>query len=164
VGETISGALARHYGSWEAFAAAAIAAADKGGEWEELESIEKIGPTKAQAIVDFFAEPHNRQSLARLIHDPRKNPHGVEPQEAEKPSRSSPVSGKTIVFTGTLEKMTRDEAKARAVSLGAQVSGSVSKKTDLVVAGPGAGSKLREAQALGVQVIDEDAWIKLIGG
>jgi DNA ligase (NAD+) len=164
VGETISGALARHYGSWDAFEAGATAAADKGAEWDELESIEKIGPTKAQAIVEFFSEPHNRASLARLLRDARKNPHGIEPQEAEKPSRSSPVSGKTIVFTGTLERMTRDEAKARAVALGAQVSGSVSKKTDLVVAGPGAGSKLREAQALGVEVIDEDAWLRLIGG
>ncbi|MBL8551125.1 MAG: NAD-dependent DNA ligase LigA [Hyphomonadaceae bacterium] len=164
VGETIAGQLARHFVTWDAFAQTSIAAKKDEAAFAELSSIEKIGPTKAQAIVDFFAEKHNRDSLDHLIYDPKKNPTGVEPQEAEKPSQSSPVSGKTIVFTGTLEKMTRDEAKARAVSLGAQVSGSVSKKTHLVVAGPGAGSKLKEAQALGVEVIDEDAWIKLIGG
>lgn len=165
VGETIAGILARHYGSWDAFAQAAEAAArGDAGALADLASVEKIGPTKAQAIVDFFAEKHNRETLDALVFDARRNPDGVKPQDAEKPAQSSPVSGMTIVFTGTLEKMTRDEAKARAISLGAKVSGSVSKKTDLVVAGPGAGSKLKEASALGVRVIDEDAWIALIGG
>ncbi|MDX2237400.1 MAG: NAD-dependent DNA ligase LigA [Hyphomonadaceae bacterium] len=160
IGETISDTLARAYGSWAALAEAAIAAADRAGPaWAELESIEKIGPTKAQALVDFFAEPHNRAMLQRLIYDPRNNPAGVRPRDAEKAASTHALSGKTIVFTGTLEKMTRDEAKARALALGAKVSGSVSKKTDLVVAGPGAGSKLKEATALGVEVIDEDAWI-----
>jgi DNA ligase (NAD+) len=165
IGETIAGILARHYCSWSAFTEAALAASDKTDPaWSELASVEKIGPTKAQAIVDFFAEPHNRETLAQLVYDAKKNPDGVKPQDAEKPSQTSPVSGMTIVFTGTLEKMTRDEAKARAVSLGAKVSGSVSKKTDLVVAGPGAGSKLKEASALGVKVVDEDGWLAMIGG
>jgi DNA ligase (NAD+) len=165
VGETIAGILARHYGSWDAFAEAALAASDKSGAaWNELASVEKIGPTKAQAIVDFFAEPHNQETLVQLVFNAKKNPDGVKPQEAEKPSQTSAVSGLTVVFTGALEKMTRDEAKARAIALGAKVAGSVSKKTDLVVAGPGAGSKLKEANALGVRVVDEDGWIAMIGG
>ncbi len=160
IGETISDTLARAYGSWAALAEAATAAADRAGPaWAELESIEKIGPTKAQALVDFFAEPHNRAMLQRLLYDAQNNPAGVRPRDAEKAASTHALSGKTIVFTGTLEKMTRDEAKARALALGAKVAGSVSKKTDLVVAGPGAGSKLKEATALGVEVIDEDAWI-----
>jgi DNA ligase (NAD+) len=95
--------------------------------------------------------------LARLMNA------GIAPQDAERPILESPVAGMTVVFTGSLEKMTRDEAKARAASLGAKVSGSVSKKTDLVVAGPGAGGKLKEAEALGVKVIDEDGWLEMIG-
>ncbi len=165
IGETLAGVLARHYGSWDAFAVAGRAAADhESAAWAELSSVEKIGAVKAQAVVDFFAEKHNRDALDALLYDAKKNPDGVSPRDAEQPAQTSPVSGMTIVFTGTLEKMTRDEAKARAISLGAKVSGSVSKKTDLVVAGPGAGSKLKEASALGVKVIDEDAWIELVGG
>jgi DNA ligase (NAD+) len=163
VGETIAQVLARHYGSWDALYNAGVAAADRADPaWAELVSVERIGPTKAEAVADFFAEKHNREMLAHLIHDAKSNPGGVSPVDAEKPASTSPVSGMTVVFTGTLEKMTRDEAKARASMLGAKVSGSVSKKTDLVVAGPGAGSKLKEAAALGVKVIDEDAWLELI--
>jgi DNA ligase (NAD+) len=112
----------------------------------------------AEGIKDFFDEPHNRKALASLLKEVK-----VEKAVAPKVA-NSPVAGKTLVFTGTLEKMTRPEAKARAEALGAKVAGSVSKKTDLVIAGPGAGSKLTEAKDLGVEVIDEDQWIKLIGG
>jgi DNA ligase (NAD+) len=111
----------------------------------------------AEAIRDFFDEPHNRKTLDRLLKEVN-----VVPVKA--PAKVSPVSGQTVVFTGSLEKMTRAEAKARAESLGAKVSASVSSKTDLVVAGPGAGSKLADAQKFGVKVIDEDAWLELIGG
>lgn len=163
VGETIGQVLARHYGSWAAFASAAEAAASGDAQAKaELTSVERIGPTKAEAVIDFFAEKHNRDMLAGLIYDATRNPDGVDPVDAEKPAMDSPVAGMTVVFTGTLEKMTRDEAKARASMLGAKVSGSVSKKTDLVVAGPGAGSKLKEAAALGVEVIDEDEWLRRI--
>ena len=163
VGETIAQVLARHYGSWVAFYDAGVASA--GGDEQaraELTSVERIGPTKAEAVVDFFAEKHNIEMLAGLIFDANKNPDGVSPQDAEKPVMDSPVAGKTVVFTGTLERMTRDEAKARASMLGAKVAGSVSKKTDFVVAGPGAGSKLKEAQALGVAVLTEDEWLAKI--
>ncbi|HSZ74338.1 MAG TPA: NAD-dependent DNA ligase LigA, partial [Rhizomicrobium sp.] len=154
VGETTARLIARHYRSWEAFAEAM---ADKNA-MEELQTIEGIGETVAEAVKDFFDEPHNRGALKRLLKE-------VTVLEMAAPKRSgSPVIGKTIVFTGTLEKMTRQEAKARAESLGAKVSGSVSKKTDLVVAGPGAGSKLTDAKNFGVEVIDEDAWLKLIAG
>jgi len=156
VGETIGQVLARHYGAWEALRAAGEAAA--GGDaaaLAELTAVERIGPIKAAAICRFFAEPQNREALDQLA------AAGVQPKPAEQPSADSPIAGKTIVFTGTLEKMTRDEAKAQATALGAKVSGSVSRKTDLVVAGPGAGSKLKDAAALGVEVIDEDAWIAL---
>jgi DNA ligase (NAD+) len=124
---------------------------------EELDSISGIGETVAKAIKDFFDEPHNRKALDHLLPE-----LDIQPVAAPKTAHS-PVVGKTVVFTGTLEKMTRPEAKARAEALGAKVAGSVSKKTDIVVAGPGAGSKLAEAQKLGVQVMDEDAWLKLIG-
>jgi len=164
VGETNAKRFARHYGSWAALAAAAEAAepprekGDKGNEaWREINDIEGIGPIVAGALVDFFAEAHNRAALDALLAE-------VTPEDEAAPAATgSPVAGKTVVFTGTLEKMTRDEAKARAEALGAKVSGSVSKKTDLVVAGPGAGSKLKQAEALGVEVIDEEAWIALAG-
>ena len=151
VGETTARLIARHYRT--------IAAFLKGMESDEarteLESLEGIGGVVAEAICDFFAEPHNVKALHRLL-----DRLDVQPMAA--PAKSSPVSGKTVVFTGTLEKMTRQEAKARAESLGAKVSGSVSAKTDIVVAGPGAGSKLKDAQKHGVAVMDEDAWLKLI--
>ena len=139
----------------EAIAAVKAAAKQAPGEdYLELGRIDGVGPVAADHLVDFFAEKHNTDALKRLLKE-------VTAKDQPRAATSSKVSGLTIVFTGTLEKMTRDEAKARAIALGAKVSGSVSKKTDLVVAGPGAGSKLAEAEKLGVKVIDEDAWIKL---
>jgi DNA ligase (NAD+) len=152
VGETTARLIARHYRT--------IGALLKGVKGEEaraeLESLEGIGGVVAEAICDFFDEPHNVKALDRLL-------EWLDVQPMAAPAKTSPVSGKTVVFTGTLEKMTRQEAKARAESLGAKVSGSVSAKTDIVVAGPGAGSKLKDAQKHGVEVLDEDAWLKLIG-
>jgi DNA ligase (NAD+) len=111
----------------------------------------------ARALVDFLAEEHNVEALDRLLAE-------VTPLDEEPVGEvSSPVAGKTVVFTGALERMSRDEAKAMAERLGAKVSGSVSKKTDLVVAGPGAGSKLKQAGELGIEVIDEDQWFVLAG-
>jgi DNA ligase (NAD+) len=157
VGETTARLLARSYGSIAAFRAAMVAAArDRDGEaFAELDNIEGIGPTVAAAIADFFAEPHNVAVVDELLREVR-----TEPLEAV--DHASPVSGKRVVFTGTLERMTRPEAKATAERLGAKVSGSVSKNTDYVVAGPGAGSKLKEAHALGVAVLSEEDWLKLI--
>ncbi len=128
------------------------------GAVTELEEIGGVGEVLAQAVKDFFDEKHNRKLVDHLLKEVE-----VVPLAAPKIA-GSPVAGKTVVFTGTLEKMTRQEAKARAESLGAKVAGSVSAKTDLVVAGPGAGSKLAEAQKHGVEVIDEDGWLALIGG
>ncbi len=153
VGDTTARLIARHYRTIGAF----LKSMESEDAKAELESLEGIGGVVAEAIQDFFDEPHNRKALARLL-------EWLEVQPMAAPSRSSPVSGKTVVFTGTLEKMTRQEAKVRAESLGAKVSGSVSAKTDIVVAGPGAGSKLKEAQKHNVQVLDEDAWLKLISG
>ncbi|HEY4276473.1 MAG TPA: NAD-dependent DNA ligase LigA [Rhizomicrobium sp.] len=151
VGETTARLIARHYRTIDAFLDGMKAENAR----EELESLEGIGGVVAEAICDFFDEKHNVKALNRLLEW-----LDVTPMAA--PSRSSPVSGKTVVFTGTLEKMTRQEAKARAESLGAKVSGSVSAKTDIVVAGPGAGSKLKDAQKHNVPVMDENAWLKLI--
>jgi len=158
VGEITARLLARSYGSAKAFRDAMIAAArNRAGEaFTELDNIEGIGPTVAEAIADFFAEPHNVKVVDELLEH-------VSPEPLEAVENASPVSGKTVVFTGTLEHMTRSEAKAKAERLGAKVAGSVSKKTDYVVAGPGAGSKLKEAQSLGVQVLSEEEWLKLIG-
>lgn len=159
VGEGNAKLLARAYGSFSAFSAAMEAAQDRSSEaWAELNAIDGIGETVAEAVVQFFAEDHNREALTALLAE-------VTPQDAEKISaEGSPVAGKTVVFTGSLERMTRDEAKAMAERLGAKVAGSVSKKTDLVVAGPGAGSKLKTAQDLGIEVITEDGWFDLVGG
>ncbi|WFR94021.1 NAD-dependent DNA ligase LigA [Rhizobium tumorigenes] len=158
VGETNAKLLARSYGTYEAFGEAMREAAPLTGDaWNDLNAIEGIGEVVARAIVEFYKEPRNSEVIERLLRE-------VRPQDAEKPKASgSPVAGKTVVFTGTLEKMTRDEAKATAESLGAKVAGSVSKKTDIVVAGPGAGSKLDKARELGVQTMDEDEWLALIG-
>jgi DNA ligase (NAD+) len=153
VGETTARLIARHYRSIGAF----MAGMKEEGARAELESLEGIGGVVAEAICDFFDEPHNVKALNRLL-------AWLDVQDMAAPAKTSPVSGKTVVFTGTLEKMTRQEAKARAESLGAKVSGSVSAKTDIVVAGPGAGSKLKDAQKHNVQVMDEDAWLKLIAG
>ncbi|MFL5238853.1 MAG: NAD-dependent DNA ligase LigA [Rhizomicrobium sp.] len=152
VGETTAKLLARTYRTVDDF----IAAMESKTAVEDLDSIEGIGLTVAEAIKDFFDEPHNREAVDHLLDQVT-----VTPLAAARAS-NSPVAGKTVVFTGSLEKMTRQEAKARAESLGAKVSGSVSSKTDLLVAGPGAGSKLAEAQKHGVKVIDEDAWLALV--
>jgi DNA ligase (NAD+) len=158
VGETTAKLLARHYGTYEAFEGAMKESAGFSGDaWANLNNIEGIGEVVARAMVEFFKEPRNVEVIDRLLAE-------VSPQPAEQPTASdSPVAGKTVVFTGSLEKFTRDEAKARAESLGAKVAGSVSKKTDYVVAGPGAGSKLDKARELGVQVMTEDEWLAFIG-
>ncbi|NYJ15311.1 DNA ligase (NAD+) [Rhizobium leguminosarum] len=159
VGETTAKLLARSYGTYEAFAMAMKEAAPLSGDaWNDLNAIEGIGEVVARAMVEFYKEPRNVEVITQLLEE-------VTPQQAEQPvTTGSPVAGKTVVFTGSLEKFTRDEAKARAESLGAKVAGSVSKKTDIVVAGPGAGSKLDKARELGVQTMDEDEWLALISG
>lgn len=157
IGETNARLLARHYGSFEALRAAGLAAADPvSPERQELDAIDGVGPTVVEALTDFFGEPHNEQLLDRLLAQ-------VTPQPLEAVASASPVAGKIVVFTGALERMTRDEAKAMAERLGAKVAGSVSSKTDLLVAGPGAGSKLKDAQKHGVEVIDEAGWFDLVG-
>lgn len=157
VGETTAKLLARAYGTYAAFEAGMKEAAPLSGDaWNDLNNIDGIGEVVARAIVEFYKEPRNLDVIERLLQE-------VTPEAAEVPvSTNSPVAGKTVVFTGSLEKMTRDEAKAMAERLGAKVSGSVSKKTDLVVAGPGAGSKLDKAREFGVEVIDEDAWLERV--
>lgn len=159
VGETTAKLLARSYGSYAAFAEAMQAAGSKFGDaWNDLNSIDGIGEVVAASIVEFFKEPRNLEVVERLLSE-------VTPLDAEAAVVSdSPVAGKTVVFTGSLERFTRDEAKTRAEGLGAKVAGSVSKKTDYVVAGPGAGSKLDKARELGVEVMSEDEWLALIGG
>ena len=156
VGETTAVALARGYGTWQAFHDACLKLAKGDDETKrEMDALDQIGDTVIESLSEYFAESHNRRRVERLAEH-------VHILDAEKPRADSPVAGKTVVFTGTLEKMTRDEAKASAERLGAKVSGSVSKKTDYVVAGPGAGSKLTEAKKLGVHVLTEDEWVKLI--
>jgi DNA ligase (NAD+) len=157
VGETTALALARGYGSWESFHEACLKVA-RGDEETiaEMDALDQIGDTVIKSVAAYFGESHNRGIVERLTGE-------VTILDAEKPKSNSAVAGKTVVFTGALEQMTRDEAKARAERLGAKVSGSVSKKTDYVVAGPGAGSKLNEAKKHGVEVLTEDEWLKLIG-
>jgi DNA ligase (NAD+) len=156
VGETTAIALARGYGSWDGFHDACLRLAKDDEEAkEEMDALDQIGDTVIESLHDYFGEPHNRRRVERLAAQ-------IKILDAEKPRSDSAVAGKTVVFTGTLEKMTRDEAKASAERLGAKVSGSVSKKTDYVVAGPGAGSKLAEAKKHGVKVLTEDEWAKLI--
>jgi DNA ligase (NAD+) len=158
VGETNARRLARHFGTFEALREVGRAALDPESEARaELNAIEGVGDVVAEAVAEFFAEKHNEDALDALLQE-------VTPEPMEEVQTSTPVAGKTIVFTGALERMTRDEAKAQAERLGAKVSGSVSKKTDLVVAGPGAGSKLTKAEELGIEVISEDEWLSRVGG
>ncbi len=158
VGESAANLLARHYGTWEAFERAMTAATvGEGPEWEALLAIDGVGRVLAASVVNTFHQAAERASIDRLA-----AMLDVEPA-AQPVTTGSPVAGKTLVFTGTLERMTRAEAKARAEALGAKVAGSVSAKTDLVVAGPGAGTKAKEAERLGIETIDEDAWLRLIG-
>ena len=158
VGETSGTLLATHYGSWAAFEAAMTAAqVGEGAEWAELTAIDGVGAVLATSLVTAFHQAAERAEIDRLV------AHlSVQDVQARAPVDSA-VAGKTLVFTGTLEKMTRAEAKARAEALGAKVAGSVSARTDLVIAGPGAGSKAKQAEALGVRIIDEDEWIALAG-
>ncbi len=170
LGEAAAKDLARHFPDWEALAATAIQGAgepardDSGKDalqqspaWQTLLDIDGVGRTLAQSLITSLAQDHERASIDRLAAHLT-----IVPPEAQ--SADSPVAGKTVVFTGTLEKMTRAEAKARAEALGAKVSGSVSAKTDLVVAGPGAGSKAKKAADLGIETLDEDGWLALIEG
>jgi DNA ligase (NAD+) len=163
VGEGNAKLLARHYGTIEVFREAMLEAAKHGtGEantseaYQDLNDIGGVGEIVADAVVEFFAEPRNVKALDELLAE-------IEVRPAEQPRKSSPVSGKTVVFTGSLTKFTRDEAKAVAERLGAKVAGSVSKKTDYVIAGEDAGSKLAKARELGVAMLTEDEWLKLIG-
>ena len=158
VGETTALALARGYGSWKAFHDAGLKVA-KGDDdvIAEMDALDQIGDTVIRAVAAYFGESHNRGIVERLTKE-------VRILDAEKTKEDTAVAGKTVVFTGALEKMTREEAKAQAERLGAKAAGSVSKKTDYVVAGPGAGSKLADAKKFGVTVLTEDEWLKLISG
>ncbi|MGE0503003.1 MAG: NAD-dependent DNA ligase LigA [Rhizobiaceae bacterium] len=162
IGETNAKRLARHFLSFEALMRTATEAEIPEGKtgdpaWEEINNINGIGATVAEAVVAFFDEGHNLEAVAALLEE-------VTPVDEEPVGEvDSPVAGKTVVFTGSLERMSRDEAKAMAEKLGAKVAGSVSKKTDLVVAGPGAGSKLKQATDLGIEVIDENQWFERVG-
>ncbi len=157
VGETTAITLARGYGDVDTF----LAAMDKVGKRdpaaiEELDAFDQVGGAVVEAAAAYFAEDHNRRILQALKDE-------LTVMDAERPKTDTPVAGKTVVFTGALEHMTRDEAKARAERLGAKVSSSVSAKTDIVVAGPGAGSKLKVAAELGLTVMTEDEWSALVG-
>lgn len=157
VGQATAKMLAANYGSYDAWRSAMISAADiESDAYQELINIDGIGVLMAQDLIEFFKESHNLTFLDKLT-------KYVTPQDYEKPqSQDSPVTGKVVVFTGTLEKFSRNEAKAKAESLGAKVTGSVSKKTDYLVAGADAGSKLKKAQEAGVKVLSEDEWLALI--
>jgi DNA ligase (NAD+) len=156
VGETNARRLARHFGDFESLRETARDAALGTEARARIDCIDGIGPVVAEALHDFFAEPHNEKELDALLAQVTLEPM---PEIAS----TSPVAGKTVVFTGSLERLTRDEAKAQADRFGAKVAASVSKKTDLVVAGPGAGSKLAKAQELGIEVISEEEWFRRTG-
>ena len=158
VGQATARLMAKQYGELEKWQAAMADAGDEESEaYQDLVNIDGIGPSAAKDLAEFIAEPHNRDVL-----DDFKVILTVEPFVAPDDS-SSPVAGKTVVFTGTLETMSRNEAKARAETLGAKVAGSVSAKTDYVIAGPGAGSKAKKAADLGVATLTEEEWLSLIG-
>jgi DNA ligase (NAD+) len=157
VGEVASGLIARHYGTWPAFEAAVTVATPDSPEWADLLSVDGIGAVLAQSLTDAFRNPAERAAIDALVAELQVQPVAARAVVA------SDIAGKTLVFTGTLEKMSRAEAKARAEAMGAKVAGSVSARTDLVIAGPGAGSKAKDAERLGVKLIDEDAWIALAG-
>jgi len=145
--------LMKAFGSIEGLQAAATGPDAQ----DELSAVEGIGPVVAEALVDFFHEPHNRQELGELL-------ELAKPAAFVSTARETEWTGKTIVFTGSLETMSREEAKAQAERLGARAAGSVSAKTDLVVAGPGAGSKLKKAEELGIRVIGESEWAEIVAG
>lgn len=156
VGEAAASLLARHYGDWPRFEAAITAATPGSAEWADLTAIDGVGAVLATSLTEAFQNPAERAAIDALVEE-------LFPQPVEKPRTDSPVAGKTVVFTGTLERMTRAEAKARAEALGAKVAGSVSAKTDYVVAGPGAGSKAKDAERLGVPMLTEDEWLAMVG-
>ena len=157
VGQNSAALLANHYTSWTAFEAAMTSAkVGEGAAWDDLISIDGVGAVMATSVVTTFHQAAERASIDRLVAQ-------LQVQDAQSVASDSPVAGKTVVFTGTLERMTRAEAKARAEALGAKVSGSVSAKTDILIAGPGAGSKAKKAAELGVETMDEDSWLALIG-
>ncbi|MEM9146671.1 MAG: NAD-dependent DNA ligase LigA [Pseudomonadota bacterium] len=157
VGETTAKLLARHYGTWPRFAEAMGHSASDAAVRAELTDIDGVGETLANALITFFADRQNGAALRALLAE-------ITPEEAVViEAGTSPVAGKTVVFTGKLERMSRDEAKARAEALGAKVAGSVSAKTDMLVAGPGAGSKMKKATELGIETLSEDDWLRLIG-
>ncbi|MBC7478974.1 MAG: NAD-dependent DNA ligase LigA [Pseudorhodobacter sp.] len=147
VGEQVAGLLARHYGTWENFQASIISG--------DMPSIGGIGGAVVNSLLEAFQNPAERAAIDALVGNLNIQP------VARRAVADSPIAGQTVVFTGTLEKMSRSEAKARAEAMGAKVAGSVSAKTDLVIAGPGAGSKAKAAEALGIKIIDEDAWLAL---
>ena len=155
-GEAAAGLLARHYSTWPAFEAAVTAATPGSPEWAELTAIDGVGGVLAGSLTEAFQNPAERAAIDALVAQ-------LDPQPVEKPKGDSAIAGKTVVFTGTLERMTRAEAKARAEALGAKVAGSVSAKTDFLVAGPGAGSKAKEAERLGITILTEEAWLDLAG-
>jgi DNA ligase (NAD+) len=158
IGETTAVALARGYGSAVAFLEAMDRVAQ--GDLEamaELDALDQIGEAVIRAASAYFAEDHNRRFVTALVGE-------VTIEDAERPRTDTAIAGKTVVFTGSLERLTREEAKAQAESLGAKVASSVSKKTDIVVAGPGAGSKLKTAAELGIEVLTEDEWLALANG
>ena len=160
VGQTLSNLFSRHYIAWEKFYAvvkkAALEEGDDRPAYDELTAIDGVGETAIRALTSFVQDPKSLEMLEQLLGE-------LTIEDGQAPAGDSPVAGKTVVFTGTLEQMTRDEAKARATALGAKVSGSVSGKTDILVAGPGAGSKLKKAESLGIKTLTEAEWLAFIG-
>ena len=160
VGEQAARLLARRYQHWSSFIAAMDAARGETSDaWRDLTAIEGVGAVLARSLVMSFAQETERAAIDRLVAELTE----IVPAAAPK-TEDSPIAGLTLVFTGTLERMTRAEAKVRAEAMGAKVAGSVSARTDLLVAGPGAGSKAKKAAELGVRVIDEDEWLKIAQG